>query len=102
MRRDGQKRPSEEVQADPGHIVHVTINRQTDGIGAAAYSVVRSRAIPWRLQQVQIVSMAGDSLMLIGKEPQGALWEQRFAAQAWWCRLHVATTSQAEIAGELP
>lgn len=97
MRRDGQKRPREEVQADPGHIVHVTINRQTDGIGAAAYSVVRSRAIPWKLQQVQIVSMTGDDIVLCGLQPIGACWENCFEPQAWWLRLSSSEETEPGI-----
>ena len=87
MRRGGQKRSREELLADPGHTVRITVNRQTDGIGAAAHPKDWPMATPWRLTDVRILSLSGDSMVLAGLEPMGACWEHRYERQAWWLRL---------------
>lgn len=84
MRRGGQKRSRDELLADPGHTVRITVNRQTDGIGATAHPADWPMAIPWRLSDVRILSLSGDSLVLAGLEPLGACWEHRYERQAWW------------------
>lgn len=87
VRRNGQKRSREELAADPGHTVRITINRQTDGIGAAAHRLDCPMSTPWRLSDVRIVSLSGDFMVLAGMEPVGACWENRYERQTWWLDL---------------
>lgn len=101
MRRGGQKRSRDELLADPGHTVRITVNRQTDGIGATAHPADWPMAIPWRLSDVRILSLSGDSLVLAGLEPLGACWEHRYERQAWWLRFE-PNANQATAPGHQP
>ncbi|TXI25581.1 MAG: hypothetical protein E6Q67_00915 [Roseateles sp.] len=102
LRREGEKRPKDEILGDRPLRAELRVQQAPGGLIAQLLFPSRGLASPGdnvpTLQDCRLQRMTGDDIVLLGAEWIGMHHERRRVPQAWWCRIVGPATAPADTA----